>query len=189
MNSFWNAVVAVTALVAVVLSLVTIWLQRRGNRDQTFLRLHEILMTDDMRVGRALLIERGKTKELPDADTAEYRQMTHALGGLETAGIYIDNRLMSRKRFVAIWHHNLRAIHTGADLMARHRVEAFDGWAPWPHLRPLFDAAATCHDDKLVCCQHEGRWPRITRNTPPGLQGSAAAETAEPSSTEPVRPA
>lgn len=172
---------------AVILSLVTIQLQRRGNRDQTFLRLHEILMTDEMRVGRALLIELGKTNELPDSSTAEYRQMTHSLGGLETAAIYIDNRLMSRTRFVGVWHHNLRAIRAGADLMARHRVEAFDGWAPWPHLRPLFDAAATFHDDTLVCCQHEGRWPRVTRNAPPVRQRSTATPPPVPHSTEPSR--
>jgi hypothetical protein len=85
----FNAIIAVTALVAIVLTYVTIKMQRQGNRDQTFLRIHEIVMRDEMRVGRASLIEAGESNSLPAFGTEKYGQMTHALGGLETAGIYI----------------------------------------------------------------------------------------------------
>lgn len=123
MDRIANTVVAATALIAIILAYVTIRMQRQGNGDQAFLRLHEILVSDEMRAGRGLLIEAGKSETLPDFNTAEYRQMTHALGGLETAGIYIEQRLMTGKRFIAIWHHNLRAMRAGADLMAKHGGE------------------------------------------------------------------
>src|SRR5690349_3060339 len=93
-DAFFNAIVAGTAVLAIVLTLRVIRLQRAANEDQTFLRLHEILMGDEMRQGRGLFIEAGKDGRIPEFGTAENRQMTHALGGLETAGIYIDQGLM-----------------------------------------------------------------------------------------------
>jgi hypothetical protein len=158
-DRIFDAVVAATALIAVILTYSTIRLQRHGNRDQTFLRIHEILMGDDMRLGRSLLIEAGKTEKVPELASDEYRQMTHALGGLETAGIYIDQGLMSRERFIAIWHHSLRAMRVGADLMADHRMEELEGWWPWPRLWSLFHDASSFHDNRMICCRHEGRWP------------------------------
>jgi hypothetical protein len=135
--------------------------QRQANRDQTFLRLHEILMDDEMRAGRALLIEAGKTGQLPQWASAEHRRMTHALGGLETAGIYVDQKLIPPHRFIIVWHHHLRAMRVGAELMAKERTDQLEGWWPWPHLWPLFDAAAEFHDEAMVCCRHQGRWPAI----------------------------
>ena len=162
MQAVWNTVVGITAILAIVLTYITIRLQRKANGDQTFLRLHEILLGDEMRKGRGLLIEAGKTGKLPALNTAGYREMTHALGGLHTAGIYIDHRLMSLQRFMEVWHHNLRAIRPGAELMAQERVKELEGWWPWPHLWSLFDAAAKFHDPTMICCQHEGRWPHST---------------------------
>jgi hypothetical protein len=164
MQSVWNAVAGITAVIAIALTNFTIWLQRRTNRDQTYLRLHEILMGDEMREGRSMLIEAGKTGKLPSLNTPEHRKMTHALGGLDTAGIYIDHDLMSRKRFIEVWHHNLRAMRAATDLMAKERVDVLEGWWPWPHLWALFDAAATFRDPNMICCQREGRWPHPTRH-------------------------
>jgi hypothetical protein len=121
-------------------------------------------MSDEMRNGRARLIEAGKTNTLPEFGSAGYWQMAHALGGLETAGVYIDSGLMSRKQFVAIWHHQLQAIRTGTGLMAAHRIKDLDNWAPWPHLRPLLDAAASFYDKSLICCQQPGQWPPLNRS-------------------------
>lgn len=166
MQSFWNAVVGVTAALAIVLAYISIRAQRKADDNQAFLRLHEVLMGDEMRVGRALLIESGKIGSLPDLNTRQNRQMTHALGGLETAGIYIDQGLMSLDRFIIVWHHNLRAMQRAAEMMTKQRVEEHEGWWPWPHLWPLFDAAAVFHDPRMICCQHEGRWPHSTVQTP-----------------------
>ena len=184
-DQVWNAVVAVTALIAVFVSFITIRLQRRSDRDQTFLRLHEILLGDEMRLGRGLLIEVDKTGTLPDIDTKEYRQMLHAIAGMDTAGVYIKQGLMSRDRFMVVWHHNLRAIRTGARLMAIQRTEVLGGWWPWAHLWTLFDAADAFHDDKMICCQHEGRWPRPATRLDPVQQQSTATNGTRPDREQP----
>ena len=127
-------------------------------------------MSDEMRIGRALLIESGKAGLVPAVGSPENRQMTHALGGLETAAIFIGQRHISLDQFISVWHHNLRAMRDGADLLAKQRMEDLEGWWPWPRLWPLFDAAAGFRDDKLLCCRHEGRWPhRLTQPLDDGL--------------------
>lgn len=169
------------AAVAVALSVLTVRAQRRQQGNDAFRHIHELLITPELQQGRRLAYIAGQTGTAPDVDSRDWYLANRSIVMFDTLATYYGRGLVPKKLVLEVWHHAVRDIRMGAQVLAQHRGAATNPWAPWPHLL-LLVADAEAYKSKLACCtpslKERAGQPRTTALQ---LQGTAAdpAETSD----------
>jgi hypothetical protein len=127
------------SLSALIFSMFVFVHNRRGNRRELLLKVHEQLLDSDRQRGRRTLFEMGEKGQAPDdLASEEFVAVNHALASLDMLGYLFYRRLVPRSDVVALW---------GATAMRACRVAEATGMLAmrdaqnlmpvWPYLRYL----------------------------------------------------
>jgi hypothetical protein len=161
MNWFqhWKDLLTIAiALVAVVLSFVTVTMQRRQQQRAAHREIYSTLMSDDLHRGRWLINNITKIEDLPEKNGPDYRLIYRTLGVFDNLAMYERHKVIPHKWVLDVWHHPLRDMYRGANVIRRDTEEDRQV-AAWPQLWTLFEQAAT-YRSKLSCCPRDGRGRR-----------------------------
>jgi hypothetical protein len=137
------------ALLAVALSLFTTIMQRTERQRAAYREIYTVLMSDDLHRGRWIINGINTPDDIP-SDGPDRRLVYRTLGVFDNLAMFVRHRVVPRKWVLDVWHHPLRDMRIGADLIRAHH-EANTGLSPWPELRSLFAQAETYHSS-LSCC-------------------------------------
>ena len=132
------------SLLAVGVSLLLWWDQRRQDKRNLFLKIHEALVDPDLQEGRRLLFARTWTQE--DVEKCrldrpnEYQLINRALAMLDIFALYVEKKYVIKQMVLEEWSHIVtRAATYGQpfieDRAARHQFR------PFPHLQGLAEEA------------------------------------------------
>jgi hypothetical protein len=138
------------AVVAVILSVVTVLIQRRQQREHAFQQIHEILMTPEHQHGRWLMWTIAESGRLPDQGSPDYYLINRTLGMLDLLAQYAREGVVPRRWVLERWHHPLQQMAVAVRLLVDERV-AVARWRPWPDLGWLIRETAT-YRSSLGCC-------------------------------------
>ncbi|MEV6637999.1 hypothetical protein AB0M54_45485 [Actinoplanes sp. NPDC051470] len=138
------------AVIAIILSLVTVMVQRRQQRQHAFQQIHDVLMTPEHQRGRWLMWDIAGAGRLPDQGSADYYLINRTLGMLDLLAHYARKGVVSRRWVLERWHHPLQQMAAAVTLLVDERV-AVAHWRPWPQLDWLIRAAATYRSSQGCC--------------------------------------
>jgi len=152
MGSYKDFLTLAIATLAVVISLVTIVLQRRQQKRDAYRGIYEVLMSEQLQRGRWLVSGISRPGDLPEDRSQDFYLIYRTLGWFDTLAMYYQRRVVPRRWVIEVWHHSLRDISTGAKVMLNDRLERDQDYAPWQHLWPLLDDAAH-YQSRGLCCR------------------------------------
>jgi hypothetical protein len=142
----------IIATLAVLLSLITVVLQRWQQQREAYRGIYEVLMSEQLQRGRWLISEISRPEDLPKDRSADSYLIHRTLGWFDTLAMYHQRRVVPRRWVTEVWHHALRDISTGAKVMLNDRLERRQDYAPWQYLWPLLDDAAH-YQSRGLCCR------------------------------------
>jgi hypothetical protein len=116
------------ATLAIALSLLTVLLQRRQHQRDAYRQIYESLMSDALQRGRWLINDVAATGVMPE-DPADVRLMYRTLGTFDNLAMYIRHRLVPRTWVMDVWHHPLREMRQGSEIV-RAAVRHVVGFRP-----------------------------------------------------------
>jgi len=150
------------AALAVVLSLITVVLQRRQQQRAAYREIYSTLMSDELHRGRWMISRISGPEHIPK-DKLDYRLVYRTLGVFDNLAMYERQGVVPRKWVLDVWHHPLHDMYKGASVIRRD-AEKDGAVSPWPQLWTLFDQAAA-YRSSLACCQPAGggRGSRVRR--------------------------
>jgi hypothetical protein len=148
MTSIPDVVGVALATLAIGLSLVTVLVQRRQHQRDAYRQMYQALMADDLHRGRWLVVEIGRTGVVPD-EPEERRLVYRTLGTFDNLAMYVRHRVVPRSWVLDVWHHPLREMRDGAQVV--RDADPTDA-VPWPQLWKLFDEADS-YKSNLACCE------------------------------------
>lgn len=134
------------AAAAFALSVYTLFANRRQNRRDLFLSLHEKLTHPDLQTGRTLLRERINSHRdaarmrrwRPD----DYRLVASAIAMFDILGLYVQKRFVDEELVFAEWGWLCVEVYDHGRHVVEERRRNGTGQAPWPHFQDLgVDAA------------------------------------------------
>jgi hypothetical protein len=159
--------IAIAAL-AVVVSLVTVMLQRRQAQRAAYREIYTMLMSDDLHRGRWLIRNMSKTHIIPK-DGLDFRLIYRTLGVFDNMAMFARRRVIPEKWVLEVWHHPLKEIREGADIIRQNAIDAKESSAaaPWPQLWILLDKAQAYHSTLSCCPPDNSRHGRIRRLASP----------------------
>jgi len=139
------------ALIAVVLSVVTVLIQRAQQRHHAFQQIHETLMTPEHQRGRWMMWDIAVTGRFPPVGSDDFYLINRALGTLDNLGMYAWRGVVPRRWVFEVWHHPIQAMEKAVvELMDRRATDL--GWRPWPHLSWLVGELHGYRSPDLPCC-------------------------------------
>jgi hypothetical protein len=153
MDSFERSkdLIAITiAVIAIVLSLITVLIQRRQQQRHALQQLHDTLMTPEHQRGRWLMWDIAGTGRLPDQNSADYFLINRTLGTLNLLALYTQRGVIPRRWVLEMWHHPLQQMAAAVTLLVDDRV-AVAQWRPWPQLDRLIRQAQTYRSSQGCC--------------------------------------
>jgi hypothetical protein len=127
------------AVVAILVSLITVLLSRRQQQVTAFLQIQEVMLGTDLQDGRRLIYRAGEGQSPPTGE--DLRTVARTLAMFNLLGSYVRRRIAPRRWVLDFWHARLRALRPGHDVMVAERVYWSQGRAPWPDLLDLLDRA------------------------------------------------
>ena len=139
------------AAIAIILSLVTVLIQRRQQRHHAFQQIHDVLMTPEHQRGRWLMWDIARAGRLPDEGSPDYYLINRTLGMLNLLALYSQHGVIPRRWVLEVWHHPLQQMAPAVTLLVNDRITAAN-WRPWPQLDRLIQQAATYRSPE-GCCQ------------------------------------
>jgi len=152
-EQFMDVLGVALATLAIALSLLTVLLQRRQHQRDAYRQIYESLMSDALQRGRWLINDVAATGVMPE-DPADVRLMYRTLGTFDNLAMYIRHRLVPRTWVMDVWHHPLREMQQGSEIVraARETRSGIPTYTvPWPQLWQLFGQAELYRSD-LPCC-------------------------------------
>jgi hypothetical protein len=160
----------IIATLAVVLSLITVVLQRWQQQREAYRGIYEVLMSEQLQRGRWLISEISRPEDLPKDRSADYYLIHRTLGWFDTLAMYHQRRVVPRRWVIEVWHHPLRDISTGAKVMANDRLERRPDYAPWQYFWPLLDKADD-YQSRGLCCRPQDLAATLAANSPGSREG------------------
>jgi hypothetical protein len=149
---FKDLIAIAIALVAVVLSLITVLIQKRQQQRDAYRHIQDVLMSEDIQRGRWMVIAIGLGRlPLPDQLSTDFYLLNRTLGIYDTLAMYVRRGVVPRTWVLDMWHHPLRRMRAGAEKLAERHQETGLTWRPWPELWSLLDQADS-YRTSLVCC-------------------------------------
>lgn len=154
----WKDLLAITiAALAVVVSFVTVLLQRRQQQRAAYREIYSTLMSEDLHRGRWLINSIKEIKDVQEKSELDLRLMYRTLGVFDNLAMYESQRVVPSKWVLDVWHHPLRQMRGGANIIRREAENRGLTWA-WPQLWTLFEKAADYHST-LACCAQDSDGP------------------------------
>jgi hypothetical protein len=119
------------SVAALVFSFLVFFDSRRKDKRDLFLKMHQLMISDDIARGRYLLFEKvadgDSVEQLTDG---EYRDINRALATYNAMGLYVKNKYVRERDVMDLWANPIyRAWHTAQPFIA-HRTQ-FQGYRPW----------------------------------------------------------
>ena len=156
--------IAITiAALAVVVSLLTVILQRRQGQRAAYREMYTTLMSEDLHRGRFLIKDLPKTEDIPNNES-DSRLIYRTLGVFDNLAMFARQRVVPRRWVLEVWHHPLKDMHEGANIIRQKAIETKDSGAisPWPQLWVLLDKAEA-YSSMLPCCPPDKNWRNRVR--------------------------
>ena len=124
------------ATLAVILSLVTVLVQKRQQQRDAYRQIYDVLMSSELHRGRWMIVDIGKGKtQIPEPDSPEYFLIYRTLGVFDALATYTRHRIVSSSLVIKVWRHPLLDMREGAEAIRRRHTD----WKPWEDLWWLFD--------------------------------------------------
>jgi hypothetical protein len=164
----------VIATAAVVLSLITMVIQKRQQQREAYRGIYEVLTSQELHRGRWLIIEVSRAGRLPDDRSPDFYLINRTAGWFDTLAMYVQRGVIPRRWVLDVWHHPLRDMQAGLTLMARDHLARRQDWTPWPHLWSLLDQSVR-YRSSLPCCQPLDRAPAGVAHGVPQVPGRSAS--------------
>jgi hypothetical protein len=120
----------IIATLAVVLSLITVVLQRWQQKREAYRGIYEILMSEQLQRGRWLISEISRAGDLPEDRSPDSYLIYRTLGWFDTLAMYGQRRVVPRQWVMEVWHHSLRDISPGAKVMLNDRLKEVKTMCP-----------------------------------------------------------
>jgi hypothetical protein len=156
------------AVLAVVVSLITVILQRRQGQRAAYREIYTTLMSEDLHRGRWLINDVSKTGIIPK-DELDSRLIYRTLGVFDNLAMFARQRVVPLKWVLEVWHHPLEDMRRGAEVIRQNAIaaKASSAAAPWPELWILLEKAHS-YRSTLPCCPPDTSWrSRIRRLAAP----------------------
>lgn len=135
------AAIAVSVL-AVTISLFSLLANRRKDRRDVFLKLHEQLISPELQNGRRVLFDLyARSGQVQDLSREDYTSANRALAMFDIAGLYCHKKYVSEAEILELWAAPLVRMKYAAEPFMRHRDAFSPGVPVWPHYRRLADHA------------------------------------------------
>ncbi|WEH15301.1 hypothetical protein [Streptomyces sp. VNUA24] len=132
----------IISAIAVTLSLVSLFLSRRKDQRDNFLKLHELLISPELQNGRRVLFELyAQGSRVEDLDAADYASANRALAAFDVAGLYCHKKYVKEGEILDLWAPSLTRTKYAAVPFIQHRDAFWSGVPTWPHYRRLADRA------------------------------------------------
>ena len=126
--------ISVTAL---VFSIFVFTENRRRDRRDMFLRLHELLYSDDLQRGRNTLFRKVTDEtSVEQLDDQEYRDVIRVLGAYNALGLYIRKKYVNERDVLDTWSESSYRMWIRAQSVRDYR-EKNEGYRPWDNLELL----------------------------------------------------
>jgi hypothetical protein len=107
------------AVIAVILSLVTVLVQRRQQRQHAFQQIHDTLMAPEHQRGRWLMWEIEEAGRLPDEGSPDYYLINRTMGMLDLLALYTRRGVVPWRWVLEVWHHPLEQMAGRCDVVGR----------------------------------------------------------------------
>ncbi|MEU5341445.1 hypothetical protein AB0H18_11525 [Streptomyces sp. NPDC020766] len=128
--------------IAVILSLISLFVSRRKDQRDVFLKLHELLISPDLQNGRRVLFElHARAGRIEDLSEPDYASANRALSALDAAGLYCHKKYVSEKEILDLWAPSLTRMKYASRSFLEHRDAFSPGIPTWPYYRRLADNA------------------------------------------------
>jgi hypothetical protein len=132
----------VISSVAVIVSFISLFVSRRKDKRDIFLKLHELLVSPELQNGRRVLFQlHARVGRVEDLSEADYASANRALASLDIAGLYCHKKYVSEKEILDLWAPSLARMKYAAGPFLQHRDSFWSGIPTWPHYRRLADHA------------------------------------------------
>jgi hypothetical protein len=160
-----DVVATITATLAIILTLVTVILQRGQHNRQGYREIYNTLMSEDLHKGRWLIntIDDESKYENALKEPGGRALIYRTLGIFDNLALYARKRIVPRRWVLRIWHHPLKQMEPSVkiiwmvDRKGKNREEerkAGRTLSPWPDLQWLF-RKADAYVSMLPCCTEE----------------------------------
>jgi hypothetical protein len=134
-----DAVSLVISVAALLFSTFVFVHNRRNDKRNLLLRIHEQLLTADQQDGRRILFEMYEQKRSPeDLSSEEFGSVNHALSALNMLGYLFDKSYIPRSDVLALWGLVTARARRAADQTGFLALRDSQNREPiWPYLRSL----------------------------------------------------
>lgn len=181
----WLAIII--AALAVVVSLVTVNMQRRQEQRAAYREIYTALMSEDLHKGRLMIRKVSEPGGIPK-DELDIRLIYRTLGVFDNMAMFARHKVVPVKWVLEVWHHPLNEMRAGVETIRKYAKESKVTTAaePWPQLWILLDKAQT-YRSTLPCCSPDNSWrgrirrlaaPSRWRRQPRTRSGAAGQPTA-----------
>jgi hypothetical protein len=131
-----DLIAIVIATLAVILSLVTVLIQKRQQQRDAYRQIYDILMSPELHRGRWMIVDVSKGKRpMPEPDSPEFFLIYRTLGVFDALATYTRHRIVPRRLVLKVWRHPLLDMREGAEVIRLRHTD----WKPWEDLWWLFD--------------------------------------------------
>jgi hypothetical protein len=158
----------IIAMLAVIVSLVTVVMQRKQAQRAAYREIYTTLMSDDLHRGRWMIRRISKDSDIPK-DELNVRLLYRTLGVFDNMAMFAHHKVIPLKWVLEVWHHPLNEMYEGVETLRKNAKERNGSSAaePWPQLWILLDKVQSYHST-LPCCPPDNRWRgRIRRLATP----------------------
>lgn len=139
------------SLVAILLTLLTVYSVKKQARRDSYMRLHETLVSPSAAEGRRLLFLAYAAQSFPLSTDPTWDKINQSLALYDSAGLYVRHGLIPRRLFLEAWHHPIRSIEAPTIQFLTHaRQNSVD--RTWVSLDLLFRAARK-YQSRSPCCK------------------------------------
>ena len=121
MNWFQSSkdlIAVIIATLAVALSLVTVFMQRRQEQRAAYREIYTTLMSDDLHRGRWMIRRISKASDIPE-DDLNVRLLYRTLGVFDNMAMFARHKVIPTKWVLELWHHPLNEMHEGVETLRK----------------------------------------------------------------------
>ncbi|MFW5469540.1 DUF4760 domain-containing protein [Knoellia sp. CPCC 206435] len=138
---------------ALAVSLGTFVTNKKQDKRELFLRVHERLIDPEIQRGRMLLYERVKTVDdaarLHQQEPENYQLINRSLGMFDIFAMYVLRGYIDRELALQEWGHAFARVFQRALPFIEYRLGS-QTWTTWTHLRVFGDEAVRWHEARLA---------------------------------------
>jgi hypothetical protein len=142
----------VISLIALLFSAFVFAHNRRDDKRDLLLRMHEHLLTTGQQEGRRTLFEMYEQKRSPDDLTSnEFNSINYALSAYNMLGYLFHEKYISRSDIIALWGLPAARARRAAERTGFLALRDLQNREPiWPYLRELSDSVEAKEERRII---------------------------------------